>query len=144
ACSGHVPSLFAENMGEITILSDLQTGSPCPASNGTGSTESASTGCQANITPDSPRTAPTRVVNPKGRRISRVPNPFRYHFTGDAAHQEPSPAALWLMMPSLALLWQIYSRRCSLQIHFWRCGHRCGGSRAISSRMAWRTAGRVG
>jgi hypothetical protein len=44
----------------------------------------------------------------------------------------------------LALLWQIYSRRCSLQIHFRQCGHRCGRSRAKSSRMAWRTAGRVG
>ena len=27
----------------------------------------------------------------------------------------------------LALLWQIYSRCCSLSIHFWQCGHRCGG-----------------
>jgi hypothetical protein len=36
---------------------------------------------------------------------------------------------------SLALLWQIYSRRCSLQIHFRQCGHRCGGSAAKSSRM---------
>src|SRR3979409_2716423 len=44
----------------------------------------------------------------------------------------------------LALLWQIYSRRCSLQIHFRQCGHRCGGGRAMSSRMAWRTAGKVG
>jgi hypothetical protein len=41
-------------------------------------------------------------------------------------------------------LWQIYSRSCSLQIHFRQCGHRCGGSRAKSSRMAWRTAGKVG
>src|SRR6516162_5773814 len=60
-------SLVAGGLGAITILSDLQTGSPCPASNGTGSTESASTGCQANIAPDSPRAAATRVVNPKGR-----------------------------------------------------------------------------
>ena len=37
---------------------------------------------------------------------------------------------------SLALLWQIYSRRCSLQIHFRQCGHRCFGGSAISSRMA--------
>jgi CRP-like cAMP-binding protein len=44
----------------------------------------------------------------------------------------------------LALLWQIYSRCCSLQIHFRQCGQRCGGSRAKSSRMAWRTAGKVG
>ncbi|MGZ7030111.1 MAG: ABC transporter substrate binding protein [Terriglobales bacterium] len=38
--------------------------------------------------------------------------------------------------PGLALLWQIYSRRCALQIHFRQCGHRCGGSRAKSSMMA--------
>jgi hypothetical protein len=44
----------------------------------------------------------------------------------------------------LALLWQIYSRCLSLQIHFLQCGHRCGGSWAMSSRMAWRTAGKVG
>jgi len=44
----------------------------------------------------------------------------------------------------LALLWQIYSPRRSLQIHFLQCGHRCGGSRAMSSRMAWRTAGKLG
>src|SRR6516162_6128678 len=44
----------------------------------------------------------------------------------------------------LALLWQIYSGRRSLQIHVRQCGHRCGGSRAKSSRMAWRTAGKVG
>ena len=45
---------------------------------------------------------------------------------------------------SLALLWQIHLRCCSLQIHFLQYGHRCGGSRAISSRIAWRTAGNVG
>src|SRR5262249_32249101 len=55
---------------------------------------------------------------------------------------------LWLgeslpLLSVLALLWQIYSRRGSLQIHFRQCGHRCGGSRAMSSRMAWRTAGKV-
>src|SRR5882724_12351546 len=44
----------------------------------------------------------------------------------------------------LALLWQIYSRCFSLQIHFLQRGHRCGGGRAMSSRMAWRTAGNVG
>ena len=27
----------------------------------------------------------------------------------------------------LALLWQIYSRRCALQIHLRQCGQRCGG-----------------
>ena len=47
-------------------------------------------------------------------------------------------------LKTLALLWQIYSRRFSLQIHFRQCGHRCDGSRAKSSRMAWRTAGKVG
>src|SRR5262249_17449919 len=44
----------------------------------------------------------------------------------------------------LALLWQIYSRCFLLQIHFLQRGHRCGGGRAMSSRMAWRTAGNVG
>ena len=44
----------------------------------------------------------------------------------------------------LTLLWQIYSRRCLLQIHFWQCGQRCFGGWAISSRMACRTAGKVG
>jgi uncharacterized membrane protein YeaQ/YmgE (transglycosylase-associated protein family) len=42
--------------------------------------------------------------------------------------------ASWLF--GLALLWQIYSRRCALQIHFRQCGHRCCGGRAMSSRMA--------
>ena len=41
----------------------------------------------------------------------------------------------------LALLWQIYSRRAPVPIHFWQCGHRCGGGRRMSSRMAYRTAG---
>jgi hypothetical protein len=45
---------------------------------------------------------------------------------------------------NLALLWQIYSRCFSLQIHFLQSGHRCGDGRAMSSRMAWRTAGNVG
>ncbi len=45
---------------------------------------------------------------------------------------------------SLALLWQIYSCRRPLQIHFRQCGHRCGGSRAQSSTIEWRTAGNVG
>ena len=37
-----------------------------------------------------------------------------------------------------------YSRRNASHIHFRQCGHRCGGARATSSRMAWRTAGKVG
>ena len=45
---------------------------------------------------------------------------------------------------SLPLLWQIYLRCRSLQIHFRQCGHRCGGGRAMSSRMAWRTPGKIG
>src|SRR5262249_14718314 len=45
---------------------------------------------------------------------------------------------------SLSLLLQIYSRCFFLQIHFLQRGHRCGGGRAMSSRMAWRTAGNVG
>ena len=44
----------------------------------------------------------------------------------------------------LALLWQIYLRRSALRIHSRQCGHRCGGGRAKSSRMALRTAGKVG
>src|SRR3954464_6966053 len=54
------------------------------------------------------------------------------------------PARANKCLHPLALLWQIYSRRGSLQIHFRQCGHRCGGGRAMSSRMAWRTAGKVG
>ena len=45
---------------------------------------------------------------------------------------------------ALALLWQIYSRCFSLQIHFLQCGHLSGGNRAMSSMMAWRVAGNVG
>ncbi|HKR93301.1 MAG TPA: hypothetical protein VJR88_13635, partial [Novosphingobium sp.] len=44
----------------------------------------------------------------------------------------------------LALLWQVYSRCSALQIHFRQWGHCRGGGRAMSSRMAWRTAGNVG
>src|SRR5437660_2586398 len=51
---------------------------------------------------------------------------------------------IWRWPQRLALLWQIYSRCFSLQIHFLQRGHRCGGGRAMSSRMAWRTAGNVG
>jgi hypothetical protein len=46
--------------------------------------------------------------------------------------------------PALALLWQIYLRRFSLQIPFLQYGHRCGGSRTTNATMAWRTAGNVG
>jgi hypothetical protein len=35
-------------------------------------------------------------------------------------------ATIWL--ENLALLWQIYSRRFLLPIHFRQCGHRFGGS----------------
>jgi hypothetical protein len=44
----------------------------------------------------------------------------------------------------LALLWQIYSRRCASAICFLQYGHRCGRGRTMSSTMAWRTAGRLG
>jgi len=37
-----------------------------------------------------------------------------------------------------------YSRCVAPQIHFRQCGHRCGGARRMSSRMACRTAGKVG
>jgi DDE superfamily endonuclease len=36
----------------------------------------------------------------------------------------------------LALFWEIYSRRCSLQIHFRQCGHWCGVGRMMSSRIS--------
>ena len=41
-------------------------------------------------------------------------------------------------------LWQIYSRRFSLPIHFRQCGHRFCGSRAMRVTMAWRTDGKLG
>ena len=44
----------------------------------------------------------------------------------------------------LTLLWQIYSRRFSLPIHFRQCGHRFCGSRAMRVTMAWRTDGKLG
>jgi uncharacterized protein len=40
------------------------------------------------------------------------------------------------MFKSLALLWQIYSCRRALHIHFRQYGHRCGCGRAKSARMA--------
>jgi hypothetical protein len=58
--------------------------------------------------------------------------------------REPRPEPSGLSRFSLALLWQIYSRCFSLQIHFLQRGHGCGGGPAMSSRMAWRTAGNVG
>jgi hypothetical protein len=45
----------------------------------------------------------------------------------------------WEKASRLALLWQIYSRRRSRQIHFRQCGHRRGGGQAMSSRIACRT-----
>src|ERR1700746_4052849 len=55
----------------------------------------------------------------------------------------PYSAVRGILAVALALLWQIYSRCFSLQIHFLQRGHRCGGGRAMSSRMGWRTAGNV-
>src|SRR4029077_13152417 len=37
----------------------------------------------------------------------------------------------------LALLWQIYSRRFSVPIHFRQCGHRFDGSRVMTATMVW-------
>jgi hypothetical protein len=62
----------------------------------------------------------------------------------DATKHTHGPTRELFKQCSLALLWQIYSRRSALQIHFRQWGHRCGGGRAMSSRMAWRTAGKVG
>src|SRR5262249_14291261 len=63
---------------------------------------------------------------------------------GEGAHRNRCATVYSHCETALALLWQIYSGRRSLQIHFRQCGHCCGGSRAKSSRMAWRTAGKVG
>ena len=41
-----------------------------------------------------------------------------------------------IKQPCLALLWQIYSSCMFAPIHFRQCGHRCGGSRAMSATMA--------
>src|SRR5262249_35472046 len=68
-----------------------------------------------------------------GRLVARCRGPKR-----DLSLERNSKAE------ALALLWQIYSRCFSLQIHFLQRGHRRGGGRAMSSRMAWRTAGNVG
>ena len=58
-----------------------------------------------------------------------APEAHQFFLTG-----EPEIADRYF--PWLALLWQNYSCRCPLQIHFRQCGHRCGGIRAKSSRMA--------
>ena len=72
---------------------------------------------------------------------SFVRKAFHYDHGGKKLGPEPYIDHLCF---ELALLWQIYSRRRSLQIHFLQCGHRCGCSRAMSSRIAWRTAGKLG
>ena len=61
------------------------------------------------------------------------------------SHRDKRLIAISMMLPVfLALLWQIYSRRFLLPIHFRQCGHRFGGSRAMSATMAWRTNGKLG
>src|SRR5246127_3356551 len=72
--------------------------------------------------------------------MSKSPIRKEERLTIDANTGRPAQSELGI----LALLWQIYSRCFSLQIHFLQRGHRCGGGRAMSSRMAWRTAGNVG
>ena len=47
---------------------------------------------------------------------------------------EPTRSARYAREHLLALLWQIYSRRGSLQIHSRQCGHHCGGSAAGNAR----------
>src|SRR5262245_65322103 len=61
-------------------------------------------------------------------RDETVVRPMQVREVKDTAERN----RLW----TLALLWQIYSRRCWSPIHFWQCGHRCGGGRAMSSRIA--------
>ena len=75
--------------------------------------------------------------------VAEVPIPLpKPHVLRSRSTSCPRASTNWRC--ARALLWQIYSGRRSLQIHFRQCGHRCGGSRANSSRMAWRTAGKVG
>jgi len=78
---------------------------------------------------------------PLSGRIAGVGKPIRLLAVGESSvcgvgvsRGDETVAAV--AARALALLWQIYSRRCSLQIHFRQCGHRCGGGRAMSSRMA--------
>ena len=47
-------------------------------------------------------------------------------------------------LSDLALLWQIYSRRCCVSIQVRQYGHRRGLDRMMRSTMACRTAGNVG
>jgi catalase len=51
-------------------------------------------------------------------------------FEANGAGSELSKAAVFVRgeYPVLALLWQIYSRRFSIPIHFRQCGHRFDGS----------------
>src|SRR5260221_2149615 len=58
----------------------------------------------------------------------------------EIAYEFRTVACVWSV---LALLWQIYSCCFSLQIHFLQRGHRCGGGRAISSKICWRPAGQI-
>jgi hypothetical protein len=74
--------------------------------------------------------------------------PAALNTTASSAASQSAESDSWavadLWAHDLTLLSQIYSRCFSLQIHFLQRGHRCGGGRAMSSRMAWRTAGNVG
>ena len=69
-----------------------------------------------------------------GERMRRIG--VLMHVTENDPDGQARLTAFVKRLQELALLWQIYSRRCSLQIHFRQCGHRCGGSRAMSSRIA--------
>ena len=77
------------------------------------------------------------------------PCPLRHDWRGQnvvgITTTDREVARRWVIeVMRLALLWQIYSRRCCSPICFLQCGHRCGGGRTMSSMMAWRTAGRLG
>ena len=84
---------------------------------------------------------PSAVVLGSATTEAPMKKPAQYAATASKAMTRARRCAA---VGVLALLWQIYLRCCSLQIHFLQYGHRCGGSRAISSRIAWRTAGNVG
>ena len=77
------------------------------------------------------------TVEQKARYLPRIAG-GEIHFS--IGYSEPEAGTDLAALRTLALLWQIYSRRCLLQIHFRQCGHRCGGGRSMSSGAELPTA----
>jgi hypothetical protein len=71
-------------------------------------------------------------------------------YIGDCDEDAARAAMEWMRVREgedadvLALIGQIYFTPLLVANPYRQCGHRCGGGRARSSRMAWRTAGKVG